>query len=184
MICPIEGCNKEIRSYGDKYCNSHRLLIQRGKSINRICSMCKTEYVYLSKELNGFNDCVSCHGVRSWVKVKKHIYLNHSLTPTQFIELYEAQSGRCKLCHYRPEFELTKRKKIQLNIDHDHSCCETTRYETGSEARQRYSCGKCIRGLLCHPCNLMIGYYERCNGDLTIVEFDKYLAQQPFIFTN
>lgn len=35
-------------------------------------------------------------------------------------------------------------------IDHDHACCPGQR-----------SCGKCIRGVLCNPCNLLIGHMEK-----------------------
>ena len=38
-----------------------------------------------------------------------------------------------------------------LCIDHDHSCC----------AADNYSCGKCIRGMLCRFHNLKLGMYEK-----------------------
>lgn len=35
----------------------------------------------------------------------------------------------------------------KLCIDHDHSCCPG-----------EFTCGKCIRGVLCSPCNRTLGY--------------------------
>jgi hypothetical protein len=36
-----------------------------------------------------------------------------------------------------------------LHIDHDHQCCEGKK-----------SCGKCVRGALCHRHNMTLGFYE------------------------
>lgn len=39
-----------------------------------------------------------------------------------------------------------------LTLDHDHNCCKT-------RATDRYwkTCGKCLRGILCRPCNMALG---------------------------
>jgi hypothetical protein len=44
-----------------------------------------------------------------------------------------------------------------LVIDHDHSCCNTTR-----------TCGKCVRGMLCTSCNIGLGMFKD-NPDLLII---------------
>ena len=78
--------------------------------------------------------------------------------------------GRC-LCNTRYQLPYKWLKKADaLVVDHDHSCCGY-----GS------SCGRCIRGLLCHPCNLILGHYEKHNGNLTIPEFDKYLLERVIL---
>jgi len=63
---------------------------------------------------------------------------NHGLTPEEFAERVKAQDGKCAICQDVP--------KERLRVDHDHRCCDS-----------KFSCGKCIRGLLCAQCNAALG---------------------------
>ncbi len=62
----------------------------------------------------------------------------HGITQEWFDAKVEEQDNRCAVCGR--EFEETP------NIDHSHECCPDLR-----------SCEKCRRGLLCAPCNVLIG---------------------------
>lgn len=42
------------------------------------------------------------------------------------------------------------KSKEFLQVDHDHSCCSTSK-----------SCGKCIRGIVCQSCNIHLGKLDR-----------------------
>lgn len=61
---------------------------------------------------------------------------SHGTTVAQLLALQGSRVPECAACGSRDE----------LKIDHDHSCCPTTR-----------SCGKCVRGYLCHECNTAEG---------------------------
>lgn len=63
------------------------------------------------------------------------------LTPEKYDALKEAQGGKCALC--RRATGATKR----LAVDHDHACC------IGPT-----SCGRCVRGLVCGPCNDVLAH--------------------------
>lgn len=56
------------------------------------------------------------------------------------------QDFKCEVC------------KIDISdkfvVDHDHTCCPP---ESNSKGRTRKTCGKCVRGFLCGPCNRGIG---------------------------
>jgi hypothetical protein len=54
------------------------------------------------------------------------------------------QGNACAMCR-----ELFKDGQ-RIVVDHDHACCDT----------KLRSCGKCVRGLLCHPCNIALGQIE------------------------
>ncbi len=73
-----------------------------------------------------------------------HLKWNFGLTLEQWNQIFEAQGRKCGNpgC---PNIE--PGGKRQWAVDHDHRCCPGRR-----------SCGKCIRGLLCHKCNLLLGH--------------------------
>lgn len=71
------------------------------------------------------------------------------LTLEEYWALNDAQGGKCKLCQQPETTRATSGEPRNLAIDHDHNCCPGN-----------YSCGKCIRGLLCYACNLLLGKIE------------------------
>ena len=81
---------------------------------------------------------LEAHGHR----VEKHF----GITGEQYWVIYEAQDGRCAVC--RKASGRTKR----LAVDHDHKLCDDHPPEMG--------CPRCVRALLCGPCNKMLGHLD------------------------
>lgn len=92
----------------------------------------------------------------------RRTYLKHTykITLAEYDELRDAQGGRCTTCHRHedglPEMLRAKksdgtysRVEYKLFVDHDHACCPGER-----------PCGECIRGLLCHDCNVGLGSFK------------------------
>jgi len=61
-----------------------------------------------------------------------------AITSEQYEAMLSAQHGACAICE-RPE---TGRR---LAVDHDKKCCPG-----------KYSCGRCVRALLCRACNVRL----------------------------
>lgn len=71
----------------------------------------------------------------------RRVERTYGLTPDEYQRLYEHQGRRCAIC--RRATGATKR----LAVDHDHSCCPGPT-----------SCGRCVRGLVCGPCNDVLAH--------------------------
>jgi len=69
----------------------------------------------------------------------------YGLTRESFAQLLAAPQNACAMC-FTPFLE-----GQAPCIDHDHACCPD----------EKSSCGRCIRGLLCLPCNAALGIIER-----------------------
>jgi hypothetical protein len=73
---------------------------------------------------------------------RKYRISSYGLTQEQFDRLLDTQQYSCGMCHE------PFRDGQLIHVDHDHACCH---------AKNR-SCGKCIRALLCHTCNIALGH--------------------------
>lgn len=91
---------------------------------------------------------------------EKSLWAYYRLTLERFNALLEAQGGICAVPHCGAT---TPGGKGSWHVDHDHRCCPG-----------RYSCGKCIRGLLCYNCNIGLGQFgddpARLRGALMYLE--------------
>lgn len=95
---------------------------------------------------------------------RKHKFVRLGITETQFNELLEGQDYRCAIC--RMPF-----RGKRVCVDHDHTCCPKQIKQTAK------TCGKCIRGLLCVPCNTGLGFLEDWPEQIST-----YLASPPAAF--
>lgn len=89
----------------------------------------------------GLSYCLECAPLLGHMRNVKR----YGITLDQYHQMLEDQNYSCKICGLK---ESTFRKR--LSIDHDHFCCPI-------ESTAGRSCGKCIRGLLCHHCNAALG---------------------------
>lgn len=71
---------------------------------------------------------------------RRYNYAKHNLTVEQWDAMLLQQDDKRLACGE------ANRAERNLHIDHDHACCPGT-----------YSCGRCIRGLLCSQCNTALG---------------------------
>jgi hypothetical protein len=77
------------------------------------------------------------YGKRQFSKTK---HSRHKLSNAEFDSILRKQNNLCAVC------EESFSDANVPHVDHDHLCCQGL-----------YSCGECVRGLLCGKCNRGIG---------------------------
>lgn len=120
---------------------------QSGPQKGRHASACRTcENESLRNAVNADPERVERRrqSVSAWQKehpewVRDRNLKRFNITGAEADALLAEQGGGCAICGEPPS-------RRALDIDHDHSCCDGN-----------FSCGKCIRGLLCSDCNMGIG---------------------------
>lgn len=72
----------------------------------------------------------------------------YGISLAEYEAMFQKQGGLCFICH-KPETRTVRGRQTLLVVDHNHACCSGPT-----------SCGKCVRKLLCHACNVSIGLLE------------------------
>ncbi len=104
--------------------------------LTRNCTVCEKEFVPNSSMHRLCSDvCLRTH--------KRHIRLAamYGLTSKDFEEILRKQGGGCAICKTKGA--------DRWAVDHNHECCSGIA-----------TCGKCVRGILCFPCNQALGLFK------------------------
>jgi hypothetical protein len=91
------------------------------------------------------------------LRVLKYTLYNHRMTMEQYTALRLAQADRCGACKEPLRFGEPR----AVTVDHDPRCCQYEGLGTRRTKGAPISCGKCVRALLCGPCNRAVGFLER-----------------------
>jgi len=129
-------CSQSCSSAANNAQKSQRMKDARRRLIeSKSCSLCGVAMQYVPKGRLSTHACAPCR--RRIETIKKH-----RLSQAKYMQMAAEQGGNCKIC-----CEVVEIRDFQ--IDHDHQCCE------GS-----WSCGKCVRCLLCVNCNRGLGHFR------------------------
>jgi len=114
-------------------CATCGVAVSRGKPGKPICDACKIDVR---------------DPVKGRAKERRRTFRAYGITEQAYNDMVARQGNRCAICGTDdPTGGASLKTRLSWSIDHDHRCCP---YTGGS-------CGKCVRGLLCAPCNLGIG---------------------------
>lgn len=133
--CSFQGCEKKHCARG--LCNAHWQQQRHGWELRPLrVHPTKCDYPGCSDKHYGRNLCKT-HFERIW---------KNGLTLNEYLDRLSEQRGTCAVCGSEEPGG-----KGYWHVDHDHSCCSTP---------ARSACGSCVRGLLCHHCNVGLGNFK------------------------
>jgi hypothetical protein len=126
-------------------CGTYSGYITHGKNKEKPCEKCRLAANKYRREKRKLDNEKLGYDPRRFKR--------HHITKEIYDNLLNKYDGKCWIC-----------KDVKaVHIDHDHSCCNN----------DSFSCGKCIRGVLCSNCNTAIGLLK--DNVSLIKETIKYL---------
>lgn len=139
------------RRYCSNACKMAALYERRNPRQQRFCPVCEIDItdrrrntVYCSKKCTAEQ---RRRDGRLSASSRKNRLKRYGLTQESFDELLASQGGGCAICgSVEP-----RTHHGRWHIDHDHACCVAS--------NDQPTCGNCVRGLLCGPCNTGLGQF-------------------------
>ena len=158
--CRIENCERDIRVKSKLLCSAHYSREKSGQDLNTPLNQPKnTSSVRDDQGRKKCSDCLQWKSVEFFGLRNRHAdglsyrckecqrwdrYLKkYNITSAKIEKMLSVQDG-CAICH------INDPGVNNWQIDHDHTCCPV-----GPGGGK--TCGVCVRGILCSPCNRMIG---------------------------
>lgn len=152
--CVVCGASVEKGSGRRKHCSNacqvadsrHRRTSSAPRPESFDCRLCGKSVSIKSRSAGGRlprTDTVWCRDCGRESPDAKRFH-RYGITPEEY---KEALARGCEICKAHPS---------DLHIDHDHGCC------TG----RKRTCGECVRGFLCGPCNRALGMFRDDTGNL------------------
>ena len=151
------GCGKEagvyaVRGAGYRKGGPRKFLI--GHNVAKKTTHCKRGHEKTPDNCTPRGVCKLCNRMRGtkWHREHPERRLEiarkcaYKITEDTYQGLLIEQQHKCCICKAAFIDGKGNKHKHATCIDHDHACC----------AGQK-SCGKCIRGLICRGCNMMLG---------------------------
>lgn len=156
--CVAHGCDQPISNVRKGVCAVHYQRIRAGSyavkgrthlrrpritPTEKRCNQCDevrpaSEFRKYTKNVDGlFGHCNRCHAAKNGER-NYRLRGKYGISNADYLAMVEAQGGLCAICEM-PGIENGHHQK--LYIDHCH--------ETGK-----------VRGLLCHPCNVALGFMQ------------------------
>lgn len=124
---------------------THAEILLRDESGRKMCARCKSWY----PESDYYPNKTGVDGLKSSCRycLAEHDNLKrHHVTVDWYNETLKKQGNRCAICR---RGEPGGHNGFFWVVDHDHNHCPGT-----------YSCGSCVRGLLCRSCNIAISTFK------------------------
>lgn len=128
-ICSIEGCQRKHHSHD--LCHMHVSRLQRLGTTGQADPI---QHHIFGQVGCSAKACNEPHWANGYCQRHGHIARCYGVN----VDWYDQQrSLGCQICGSTID---------RFTIDHDHRCCSG-----------EITCGKCVRGVICRQCNLMLG---------------------------
>lgn len=154
----------------EAFCKKGHLLSLKGRYDNGTCKQCHADNAAKRKEEPEVRQRAQ-EATAKWkrenakhvaeLNATSHRQRRYGLSPERFAEMLVKQNNKCAVCPVVFTFE---DRETTPCVDHDHTCCSSNT-----------SCGKCVRGLVCHHCNAGLGSFR--DNTVTLQNAIQYLKE-------